>query len=374
MPSNALVRPCSALKLAIVMTGGLILSALGGCVPPHQTAEFGVLTVDATNGEPVDGVRIFRHVDKPGVINAPPDAVATTDETGAAVFDVPRLDSRWLVLRDGYEPMLVDLREGEESREPGRYEHVAHWSEIVESGVMALELVPTSWKPVRLSVLDAETGAGLQGATVSVKSISFFERELDRDLFGVPVMVTQETDGLGIASLNLPSGMCSTVTIEARGHEASTVVFDTSSADGVPSRHRVLMQPHLFEPRRVLVLDRSTGLPVPGVVIRVFLADATDGSTRRESIWTTGEDGTAVVMMPSSGLGSMAIECPNRLPSEFKVVETLSRRSRSASTTSTEVRAGGGDSSPPRGAGRDRRGCRSAWCRCRRGRAVPARP
>ena len=74
-----------------------------------------------------------------------------------------------------------------------------------------------------------------------------------------------------------------------------------------------------------LVLDRSNGLPVPGVVLRVFLADPDDGSTRRESIWTTGEDGTAVVMMPSSGLGSMAVECPNRLPSEFRVVETISR-------------------------------------------------
>ena len=60
-------------------------------------------------------------------------------------------------------------------------------------------------------------------------------------------------------------------------------------------------------------------------MLRVFLADANDGSIRRESIWTTGEDGMAVVMMPSSGLGSMAIECPNRLPSEFKVVQTVPR-------------------------------------------------
>ena len=325
MSSNSPARLSQALKLAILVTGGLLLSSLGGCVLPHQSAEFGVLAVDATNGEPIDGVRIFRHVDKPGVINAPRDAVATTDEVGTAVFDVPRLDSKWLVLRDGYEPMLVDLRENDESPEPGRYEVIAHWADVAESGVMALELVPTTWKPVRLSIIDAETGAGLEGATVSVKSVSFLEKELDGGLFGVPVVVTQETDALGIASLNIPSGMCSTVTVEADGHEVSTTVFDTSSADGVPSRHQVSLQPHLFEPRRVLVLDRSTGLPVSGVVLRVFLADAKDGSTRRESIWTTGEDGTAVVMMPSSGLGSMKLECPNRLSSEFRVVETISR-------------------------------------------------
>lgn len=325
MPSKTSFRRFQALKLSVLMTGGLLLSGLGGCVLPYQSAEFGVLAVDATNGAPIDGVRIFRHVDRPGVINAPRDAVATTDDGGTAVFDVPRLDSKWLVLRDGYEPMLVDLRENDELPDPGRHEFVAAWSKIAESGVMALELVPTTWKPVRLTVVDAETGAGLQGATVSVRSMSFFDREVDRDLFGVPVVVTQSSDALGIATLNIPSGMCSTVTVQAPGHESATAVFDTSSVDGVPSRHQVLMQPHLFEPRRVLVLDRSTGLPVPGVVLRVFLADAEDGSIRRESIWTTGDDGTAVVMMPSSGLGSMAIECPNRLPSDFRVVETVCR-------------------------------------------------
>ena len=325
MPTIPAARRTRVLQLAILVTGGLFLSGLGGCVLPHPTAPLGVMTVDAASGEPIDGVRIFRHVERPGAIGAPSDAVSTTDQAGVARFDVPRLDSRWLVLRDGYEPMLVDLHEGDESPEPGRYEFIAHWDDVVETGMMALELVPRTWKPVRLSVLDAETGAGLEGATVSVQSVSFFGKELDRAIFGVPVVVTQETDGLGAASLNIPSGMCSTVTIEAPGHEGSTVVFDPASVDGVPSRHRVLMQPHLFEPRRVLVLDRSTGLPVPGVVLRVFLSDAGDGSTRRESIWTTGEDGTAVVMMPSSGLGSMSIECPNRLPSEFKVVETISR-------------------------------------------------
>lgn len=310
------------LLLAAALVGS---SGLGGCVPLHESAEFGVLAVDATSGRPIDGVRIFRQVDKPDVIDAPRDAVATTDVTGTASFDVPRLNSRWLVLRDGYEPMLVDLREGGETPEAGRYEHVAQWTEVAKTGVMDLELVPTSWKPVRLSVLDAETGAGIVGATVSVESISFLEREVDRELLGVPVMVTQETDVIGIASLNLPSGMRSTVVVSAEGHEDVTAMFDTSTAEGVPSRHAVMLQPHLFEPRRVLVLDRSNGLPVPGVVLRVFLADPEDGSTRRESIWTTGEDGTAVIMMPSSGLGSMAVEAPNRLPSEFRVVETISR-------------------------------------------------
>lgn len=323
MSSNSTSRSARGiLLLAAALIGS---SGLGGCVLPHESAEFGVLAVDATSGRPIDGVRIFRHVDKPGVINAPRDAIATTDVAGTASFDVPRLDSRWLVLRDGYEPMLVDLREGGETPEAGRYEHVAQWSEIAKTGVMDLELVPTSWKPVRLSVLDAETGAGIVGATVSVESISFLEREVDRNLLGVPVMVTQETDVIGIASLNLPSGMRSTVVVSAEGHEDVTAMFDTSTAEGVPSRHAVMLQPHLFEPRRVLVLDRSNGLPVPGVVLRVFLSDPEDGSTRRESIWTTGEDGTAVVMMPSSGLGSMAVECPNRLPSEFRVVETISR-------------------------------------------------
>lgn len=335
MSSKSPVR--SARGVFLLAAAIVVSSGLGGCVLPHDSEEFGVLAMDATDGRPIDGVRIFRHVEKPGIINAPRDAVAVTDAAGSARFDVPRLNSKWLVLRDGYEPMVVDLREGGETPVAGRYEHVAQWAEVAETGIMDLELVPTSWKPVQLSVLDAETGAGIAGATVVVESISFLEREVDRRLLGVPVMVTQETDPIGIASLNLPSGMRSTVVVSAEGHEDITAVFDTSAAEGVPSRHAVMLQPHLFEPRRILVLDRSNGLPVPGVVLRVFLADPVDGSTRRESIWTTGKDGTAVIMMPSSGLGSMAVECPNRLPSEFRVVETIAREFQSIAIAVDEL-------------------------------------
>ena len=294
---------------------------IGGCVMPYDSAEIGVVAIDAATGQRVEGVRIFRHVDKPGVINTPPDAVAMTDPAGLAIFDVPRLESKWLVLREGYEPMLVRLREGGATPEPGHFEFIAQWSEVAERGSLDLPLVPTSWKPVRLTVVDADSGAGVAGATVSVESVSYFDRETGFQLYGVPVVVTSITDAQGVVALSVPSGTTSEVTIEAPGHAGTSACFDPASPQGISSRQVVAMEAYRYEPTRVIVLDRSTGLPVDGAVLRVFLSAPNGGPVCQESIWTTGDDGTVVVMKPSAGLGSIRIEHGNRLPSEFNLLE-----------------------------------------------------
>ncbi|MAC19395.1 MAG: hypothetical protein CMJ23_06885 [Phycisphaerae bacterium] len=294
---------------------------LGGCVMPHGSAEIGVVAIDAVSGQRVEGVRIFRHGDQPGVSDTPPDAVAMTDPAGLAIFDVPRLESEWLVLRDGYEPMLVRLREGGVAADPGHFEFIAPWSEVAERGSLDLPLVPTSWKPVRLTVVDADSGAGVAGASVSVESVSFFDRETGFQLHGVPVLVTSTTDAHGVVALSVPSGTTSEVTIEASGHAGTSASFDPASPQGISSHQMVAMEAYRYEPTRIIVLDRSTGLPVEGAVLRVFLSAPDGGSICQESIWTTGDDGTVVVMKPSAGLGSIRIEHENRLPSEFNLLE-----------------------------------------------------
>ena len=313
-----------AVRSVILSMAAATAGLLGGCVLPYDTTEVGVVAFDADNGMPVDGVRIFRHVEKPGLLNAPADAVAVTDRDGTATFEVPRLTSRWLVLRDGYEPVLVSLREAGDEPETGRFEMATSWDEVREFGVMDIPLVPTRWDPVMFSVLDAETGGGVLGASVTVESVSFFDREVGGDLYGVPVRVVQQTDANGVVMLNLPSGMRSSVFVSAERHEPGSVEFDPTSLAGLPSRYSMHLDRHLFQPTRVLVLDRGTGLPAEGIVVRVALLDAEDGSPVRDSIWRTGPDGTVVVMKPSSGLGVLSIECENRLPSEFSVVEMVS--------------------------------------------------
>lgn len=299
----------------------LVVLGLGGCIVPYASTELGVVAVDASTGEPVEGVRIFRHVEKPGLLNAPPDAVAVTDPAGTAFFDAPRLDSRWLVMRDGYDPMMVWMQEGDDAVDPGPFGTVVRWADLARTGVLDLPLTPTSWKSVRLTVIDADTGAGVPGASVSVESVSYFDRELDRCLYGVPVVVTSTTDPHGVAALNVPSGTTSEVTVEAPGWAEVTTTLDPDSPAGISSRRMISMQAYRYQPTRVLVLDRNTGLPVEGAVLRVSRADPASGETVGESIWITGMDGSAVVMKPSAGLGSIRIEHEDRLQSEFRMIE-----------------------------------------------------
>ena len=315
--SNLMVR--ARRVLAGLCSVGVL--GIGGCVMPNESAEIGVVAIDVVTGQRVEGVRIFRHVDEPGVIKTPPDAVAMTNPAGIATFEAPRLESEWLVLRSGYEPMLVRLREAGATPEPGYLEFMAQWSEITERGVLDLPLVPTTWKPVRFTVVDADSGAGVAGATVSVESVSYFDGETGLQLHGVPVMVTSTTDAHGVVALSVPSGTTSEVTIEAPGHAGAFDCFDPASPKGISSHQVVAMEAYRYEPTRVIVLDRSTGLPVEGAVLRVFLSAPDGGQVCQESIWTTGDDGTVVVMKPSAGLGSIRIEHGNRLPSEFNLLE-----------------------------------------------------
>lgn len=302
----------------LALVAGLML---GGCVMPHETRELGVVARDAASGETIEGVRIFRHVDKPGILNAPADAVATTDPAGIAVFPAPRLNSKWLVMRDGYEPMLVDLREGGVSPEAGPHEFVVQWAEVMETGVLDLPMTPITWRTVRIKIVDSDTGEPVPGATVLSETFSAFDAETEGTLYGVPVEVGTRTDAYGVAFVDLPSGSTCTVTIAADGHAGATLVLDPDSPEGVASRTTVPLQAYRYEPTRVVVLDRRTGLPVEGAVLRVGLLDPSTGDLHHESLWTTDAEGIAVVMKPTAGLGTMAIEYDDRQPSEFRVIE-----------------------------------------------------
>ncbi len=311
-------RPVSRCSGLLALVTGLVL---GGCAVPHETRELGVVARDASNGNTIAGVRIFRHVDKPGVADAPVDAVATTDPAGIAVFSAPRLDSKWLVMREGYEPMLVDLREGGVSPEGGPYEFVAQWAEVMETGVLDLPMTPISWRTVRLQIVDSDTGEPVSGATVLSETFSVLDGGIDGTLHGVPVEVGTRTDVHGAALVDLRSGSTCTVTITADGHAGATLVLDPDSPQGVASRTTVPLQAYRYEPTRVVVLDRRTGLPVEGAVLRVGLLDPSTGALQHESLWTTDAEGIAVVMKPTAGLGTMAIEHDDRQPSEFRVIE-----------------------------------------------------
>lgn len=294
---------------------------VAGCVAPYESKDIAVVAVDVETGLPVPGVRIFRHVDEPALLNSPDDAVTDTDEHGVASFKAPRLHAKWLVTCDGYEPRLVDFRSRVPAEASGRFETAFVWSDITDDGSLELEMTPMTPRVVDVKVVDADTGAPIVGAEVVQTSTSFFGRELDRSLFGVPVSISTVTAADGRVTLTLSPCLSTEVSIEAVGHEGTATTFDPDSPAGVPSRREIALQPYQYEPMRILVMDRATGLGVAGAVIRVRLDDPATGRFRSDALWDTGEDGTVIVMKPTAGLGSISVEVENRLASEFRVVE-----------------------------------------------------
>ncbi len=315
---NTFLRCRTALRAMIAASTVLLVA---GCVAPYESKEIAVLAVDTETGMPVPGVRIFRHVDEPALLNSPDDAVANTDDDGVAAFKAPRLHAKWLVTCDGYEPRLVDFRSRVAAEPEGRFETALVWSDITDEGELELEMTPMIQRTVDFKVVDADTGSPISGAEIVQSSTSFFNRELDQRLFGVPVAISTVTAADGRVTLSMPSCLKTEVSIEAIGHAGTATIFDPESHAGVSSRREVALQPYQYEPMRILVMDRETGLGVAGAVVRVRLNDPRTGEFRSDSLWDTGEDGTVVVMKPTAGLGSISVEVGNRLASEFRVIE-----------------------------------------------------
>ncbi len=303
-------------RLAAV-AGAMGLLTIGGCAMPQQTRDLGVVARDGSSGETLEGVQFFRH----DTSNSSTDAVATTDTAGLAVFAAPRSDSKWLVLRDGYEPMLVDLREGDETSDAGPHEVMVRWADVMTTGVLDLAMTPVTYRTIWVSVVDSVTGSPVGGATVMSESFFMLDREHDGGRVAAPVAVGSRTDSYGLALVDLPSASTCVLTIEADGHAATTFTLDPDSADGVAMHTTVPLEAYRYEPTRVVVIDRSTGLPVEGATIRVGLLSPSNGERQHDSIWTTDAEGMAVVMKPSAGLGTMVVEYDGRAQSDFRILE-----------------------------------------------------
>ncbi len=294
---------------------------LGGCSVSHETRDLGVIARDSGSGYTLEGVRIFRHEATPDASGTPAVAVAATDATGVAVFAAPRLDSTWLVLRDGYEPVLVGLREGGETSEVGPREFVVRWTDVLTTGMLELTLNPITYRTIRVSVVDSATGSPVVGATVRSRTFSILDREQDGRLFTMPVAVGTQTDDYGLAMIDLPSASTCMLSVEADGHAAATLTLDPDSADGIAMHTTVPLEAYRYEPTRVVVLDRSTGRPVEGAKIRVGLLNPTSGELQHDSIWTTDAEGMTIVMKPTAGLGTMVVEHDGRAQSDFRILE-----------------------------------------------------
>jgi hypothetical protein len=295
----------------------MTLLTLAGCAGSPKTRDLGVVARDVATGETLEGVRIFRN-------GAPAtDAVATTDPAGVAVFAAPASDSSWVVVRDGYEPMLVDLREHEVAAAGGGNEVVVGWADVLETGMLDLSMTPVTYRTIWVSVVDSSTGSPVGGATVVSESHSIFDRDRDDSVFGGPVTVGTRTDAFGLALIDLPSASTCVLTVEADGHAANVVTLDPASADGVAMHTTVPLEAYRYEPTRVVVIDRGTGLPVEGATLRVGLMSPSTGRLQHDSIWTTNAEGMAVVMKPTAGLGTMVVEHDGRAQSDFRVVEII---------------------------------------------------
>lgn len=316
--TNMFLRCRTAVRSLLAVSTVLPIS---GCVMPFESKDISVVAVDTETGLPVSGVRILRHVDDPMDADQAEEPVATTDAEGTAAVGAPRRSGRWLVTCDGYEPRLVEFPSRAPAETAGRFECVKVWSEIARSGTLELAMTPMSIRSVDFKVVDADTGSPIPGAEVVQKSTPFFGRELDRRLLGFRAEAVCATNDDGRVTLSLPDCLETEVSIEAIGHAGTTTLFDPQSPAGVPGRREVALQPYQYEPIRILVLDRSTGLGVADAVVRVRMNDPHDGAFISDALWNTGEDGTVVVMKPAAGMGSITVEVGNRLQSEFRLVE-----------------------------------------------------
>ena len=302
--------------------GAMALLALAGCATSPASHDLSVVARDASTGATLEGVRFHPHVATGGATID--DVVATTDAAGEAVFPTSGGASTWIAIRDGYEPLLVKVRDDADGEvEPAAAAEgvVVPWSDVLASGMLELPMTPITWRTVWISVVDSETGAPVARATVVSESHPMLDVAGDGSRFGTPVAVGTRTDGSGVAMIDLPSGSRCTVDVVADGHAATQVVLDPASPDGVASHTTVQLQAYRYEPTRVVVLDRGTGLPVAGATIRVGLLNPTTGERQHDSLWETDAEGMAVVMKPAAGLGTLLVEHDGRAQSDFRILE-----------------------------------------------------
>lgn len=301
--------------------GAMALLALGGCATSPTGRDLGVVARDASTGSTLEGVRFYPHAVTADATAE--DAVATTDAAGEAVFQTSGGTSAWFAIRDGYEPLLVNVCDDESGEVgPATAEGVVvPWSDVLASGMLELSMTPITWRTVWISVVDSETGAPVARATVVSESHPMLEIAGGGPRFGTPAAVGTRTDGSGVAMIDLPSGSRCTVDVVADGHAATQVVLDPASPDGIASHTTVQLQAYRYEPTRVVVLDRSTGLPVEGATIRVGLLNPVTGERQHDSLWETDAEGVAVVMKPAAGLGTLLVEHDGRAQTDFRVLE-----------------------------------------------------
>lgn len=310
------------------LTGGIaavVLVAFAGC-GSHQVAhDLAIVATDADTGLPIDGVRIAQHVEGGWLQGIEDDAVVTTDEDGRASLSASRRDASWLVVRSGFEPMVVEFSDGgSTSSGAGAATADLDWNIAIETGLLELEMTPMRTKSVRVAVVDADTGAAVPHAVVEHCSHSYLDHEIARTLFGVPVAITTTADRDGHATIEVPDGMETVIRVGATGRIGSEVRLDPRRSTGVPSEMCItIAEPH-YEPTRVIVLDRRTGEPVGGVDLIVGLHDPETGELRSTGVWTTDAEGLALLMKPGAGLGTIEIRAGDRHSDEFRLVEVRS--------------------------------------------------
>ena len=311
------------------LAGGVVAAAFVatfvGCGSHQVTPDLAILATDVDTGLPVDGVRIAPHVDGGWLQGLADDSLVTTDHDGRASLSASRRDASWLVIRSGFEPMVVEFTNGASTMsDAGATTTTLDWNNAVETGTLELQMTPVRTKSMRVTVIDADTGAVVPHATVEHRSTSHLDREIARTLFGVPVAVTTTADRHGHAVLEVPEGMETVIRVTAAGRIGSELRLDPRRSSGVPAEVSVAIEEPHYEPTRVIVLDRRTGEPVGGVDLIVGLHDATTGALRSTGIWTTDAEGLALLMKPGAGLGTIEIRARDRHPGEFRLVEVRS--------------------------------------------------
>lgn len=304
-----------------IAIGSMVLAGFGGCATPSVTSDLGVIARDAVTGAPLEGVRIVEPSD------AAARTVVTTDSAGVAVFSSPAADSTWLLVRDGYEPVRVRLRSVEgvqaacaDPRRGGAAgEIVIDGADLQDTGMLEVPLAPVTSRTLRVLVVDSITGAPVPDAEV----VGDFTFVADRtgDLLSAPESIETRTDACGRALIDLPSASVCVLSIMAEGHAASVTTLDPASVEGIAAHTMIPLQAFRYEPTRVLVLDRATGLPVEGATIRIGFAHPGGDDAPHDSIWTTDAEGMSLVMKPSGGLSTMTVEFEGRAGTDFRVVE-----------------------------------------------------
>ena len=248
-------RACAALVC------GVLVTLLQACFPRPLDLH----VQDADTGAPVEGVALHKHaISLLTLLPSRQDPVRSASDGSARVW-VPPLNTNITLLRPGYEPASVAVfkkeipasMQGDASRPRLLFEN------LDDDRAFEMRMKPCTRTSVDVRVVDADTGAPVEGAEVLARTFLYLPAPGLEEGWGFPDMQRAATDGGGAAKVDRVSGFRNRVTARMAGRADANADLRSDASGVLTLRSRTLK----WKPVRFEVLDEKAGTPVDGAWI-----------------------------------------------------------------------------------------------------------